>query len=55
MQLEHDPARLRLVLFQTLVRLLDAVHDRVAQHVLERRQHALEHLPVQLSRGALHD
>ena len=33
---------------------LDAVHDRIAQHVLERRDHALEHLAVELRRGALH-
>ena len=36
-----------------LVGLLDAVHDGVAQHVLERRQHALEHLAVELAGGAL--
>jgi hypothetical protein len=34
---------------------LDAVHDGIAQHVLERRQHALEHLAVELARGALDD
>ena len=27
----------------------------VAQHVLERRDHALQHLAVELGRGALHD
>ncbi len=31
----------------------DAVHDGVAQHVLERREHALEHLAVELARGAV--
>jgi len=34
---------------------LDAVHHGIAQHVLERRQHALEHLPIELARGALDD
>ena len=34
---------------------LDAVHDRVAQHVFEGRQHALEHLPVEFARSALDD
>ena len=34
---------------------LDAVRDRVAEHVLERRQHALEHLPVDLAGLALDD
>ena len=32
---------------------LDAVHDGVAQHVLERREHALEHLAVELARSAV--
>ena len=32
---------------------LDAVHDGIAQHVLERRQHALEHLAVELAGGAV--
>jgi len=31
------------------------VHHGVAQHVLERRQHALEHLPVEFAGGALDD
>ena len=31
---------------------LDAVRDRVAQHVLERRHHALEHLAIELAGGA---
>ena len=35
--------------------LLDAVRDRVAQQVLERRQHRLEHLPVDLVALAVDD
>ena len=38
-----------------LLGFLDAVHDGVAQHVLEGRQHALEHLAVELAGGALDD
>src|SRR5262249_16064060 len=30
------------------------VYDRVAQHMLERRQHALQDLAIELARGALH-
>ncbi|MEM9057646.1 MAG: response regulator, partial [Pseudomonadota bacterium] len=32
-----------------LVRRLGAVHDGVAQHVLERRHHALEHLTIEIA------
>ena len=48
-------ARLGLAARRALGRRLDAVHDGVAQHVLERRQHALEHLPVEFARGSLDD
>ena len=37
---------------EAIFRPLDAVHDGVTQHVLERRQHALEHLPVELALDA---
>jgi hypothetical protein len=40
---------LRLAARDALGGRFDAVHDGVAQHVLERRQHALEHLPVELA------
>ena len=40
---------------RALVRPLDAVDHGVTQHVLERRQHALEHLAIELARGALDD
>ncbi len=53
MQAHRDAAGLGLVVGEALRRRLDAVHHRIAQHVLERRQHALEHLPVELARGAL--
>ena len=49
----RDRAGLRLAARQALGRRLDAVHDRVAQHVLERRQHALEHLAIELAGAAL--
>ena len=57
-----DPSRCRLIVMRPVSALslrgahvgrLDAVHHGVAQHVLERRQHALEHLPVELAGGAL--
>ena len=35
--------------------LLDTVRDRVAQQMLERRQHRLEHLPVDLVAFAFDD
>ena len=49
MQADADRAALRLAPRDALLGRLDAVHDRVAQHVLERRQHALQHLAVQLA------
>src|SRR5690606_14825449 len=54
MQTDFDRARLGLAAGDALFRTLDAMHDRVAQHVLERRQHALEHLPIELA-GSAHD
>ena len=35
------------------LRRFDAVHHRIAQQVLEGRQHALEHLAVQLAGRAI--
>ena len=54
-QLENDAAGFRLAAPQALLGLLDPVHDSVAQHVLEGRQHALEHLPIELAGGAFDD
>src|SRR5438270_12796307 len=45
--------RLGLAAPHALLGFLDAVHHGVAQHVLERRKHPLEHLAVELARGAL--
>src|SRR6185437_3448753 len=42
---------LRLASSNSLLRLLDTVHHRIAKHVLERRQHALQHLAIELTRG----
>ena len=44
---------LRLAERRASLRRLDAVHDGVAQHVLERRNHALQHLPVEFGGRAL--
>ena len=54
MQLEDDLARFRFAGSGTRNRLFDAVYDGVAEHVLERRQHALQHLTVEFAGGALH-
>ena len=53
-QLEDDLACFRFTSSGTRNRLFDAVHDRVTEHVLERRQHALQHLTVEFAGGALH-
>src|SRR5262249_30684073 len=53
-QLENDAAHLGLAESDALARLLDSMHDRVAQHVLERRQHPLQNLAIELARGTLH-
>ncbi len=50
---EDDSTGLRLVLTEAVLRLLDSVHHRISQHVLERRQHSLENLPIEFTRGAL--
>ncbi len=50
---ELDAAHVGLAGGSALIGHLNAVYDGVAQHVLERGQHALEHLTVQLARGAL--
>ena len=55
LQAHRDPARLRLAAREPLRGRLDAVHDGVAQHVLEGRQHALEDLAVEFARAALDD
>ena len=55
LQPHADAAGLGLAGAAALGRRLDAVHDGVAEHVLERRQHALEHLPIELALGALRD
>ena len=54
-QLEQDLPGLGLAALHALLGRLDAVHHGVAQHVLERRQHALEHLAVEFAGGALDD
>src|SRR3984893_13214324 len=53
MQLEENVSGVGLAGPHALLGFFDAVHHRVAQHVLERRQHALEHLPVEFAGGAL--
>ena len=53
MQADRDLAERRLAHGLAPLRQLDAVHDGVAHHVLERRQHLLEHLPVEFATGAL--
>ena len=55
MQLEDDAARFGLAGADALFGLLDTVHDRITQHVLERRQHALQHLAIELAGGAFDD
>ena len=55
LQAQMNVAGLVLAARAALRRRLDAVHDGVAQHVFERRQHALEHLAVELARGTLDD
>ena len=34
--------------------IFNAMHDGIAQHVLKRRQHLVEHLAIELTRGAFH-
>ena len=48
LDLERHAAQLGLTALFARSGRLDAVRDRVAQQVLERRQHAFEHLPVDL-------
>ena len=55
LQVQMNRARLALAARDALLGRLDAVDHRVAQHVLERRQHPLQHLPVELPRGAADD
>jgi hypothetical protein len=54
-QADRDAAHVRFAERRAALGRLDAMHDRVAQHVLERRHHALEHLTIELGRGPLHD
>ncbi len=55
LQADRDAANVRLAGRRTAFRGLDAVHHRVAQHVLERRDHALQHLPIEFRGSALND
>ena len=54
-QADRDAAHVRFAERRAALGRLDAVHDGVAQHVLERRHHALEHLTIELGGGPLHD
>ncbi len=54
MQLEDDLACFGFASSGTRDRLFDTVYDGVTEHVLERRQHALQHLAVEFAGGALH-
>ena len=55
-QRQADLARLRACrAARRMLGRLDAVHHGIAQQVLEGRQHALQHLPVQFAGAALDD
>ncbi len=54
MQANRDPAHRRLVDTLALLRWLDAMDNRIAQHVFERWQHLVENLPIEFTRRALH-
>ena len=53
-QADGDSPDIRLAERGAPLRRLDAVNHGIAQHVLERRDHALQHLPVELRGSALH-
>ncbi len=55
LQTDGDSADLGLAKGSASIRAFDAVHHGIAQHVLQRRNHALQHLPIELRGGALHD
>ncbi len=54
LQADRNAAHVWFAERRALLRRFDAVHDGVAQHVLERRYHALQHLPVEFRGRALH-
>ena len=54
LQADGDAADIRLAQRGAPLGRLDAVHHGIAQHVLERRHHALQHLPIEFRRRALH-
>ena len=51
-QVHVDATQLRLPGSRSRLRILDAMHDGIAQQVLQRRGHALQHVAVQLALGA---
>ena len=53
-QADGNAADVRLAERKAALGRLDAVDHGIAQHVLERRHHALEHLPVEFGRRTLH-
>ncbi len=55
LQTDRNAADIGLAERCTAFRGLDAVHDGVAQHMFERRDHALQHLPIEFRGGPLND
>ncbi len=53
-QANRDASRRRLACLLAFLGRFHAMHDSVAQHVFEWRQHLLEHLPVEFARRALY-
>jgi hypothetical protein len=53
-QADGNPSDIRFAERRAAIWRFDAVDHRVAQHVLEGRHHALQHLAVQFSGSALH-
>src|SRR5690606_20804919 len=54
-QFELDLPGRRLAGLQPLLRLLETMHYRITEKVLERRKHAVENLPVDLAAAAFDD
>jgi len=54
LQTDRDAADIRFAERRAALRGLNAVHHGIAQHVFERRNHALQHLPVEFRGGTLH-
>jgi hypothetical protein len=54
LQGDGDAADIRLAQGGAPIGRLDAMNHRIAQHVLERRHHALQHLAIEFRGGALH-